>query len=85
MPNHIPERSCVICRKKTGKENLLKLVKTANGVMLEKDIKLLGRGAYVCKNEGCIAKAKKSNLLSKVFKCSVSESVYEELENELKR
>ena len=41
-----------MCRKKGNKSNFVKIVRNKNGdVSVEKDKKLDGRGAYVCKNE----------------------------------
>ncbi len=78
MTNHVPERTCIVCRKKGDKSNFVKFVKNKNGkVLMQKDVLLFGRGAYICNNETCLAKAKKSHVLSKVFKCNVSDDVFE--------
>ncbi len=83
MSKHIPERTCIVCRKKADKNNFLKLVKNAGGkISIERETKLEGRGAYICKNEQCILKARKTKALSRAFKTNVSEELYEELENE---
>ncbi len=48
-------RTCVVCKSKTGKENLYRFVRKASGGLLfDKDFKLPGRGAYLhlkCVNE----------------------------------
>ena len=83
MLGHKPERTCVVCRTKGDKSLFVKVVLNKNGeAMIERDKKLDGRGAYVCKNENCakICKSKKS--LNRVFKRNISEDVYEELLNE---
>ena len=42
-----PERTCIVCRKKSTKESFLKVVKNKNGeFFIERDVKLDGRGAY---------------------------------------
>ena len=52
-----PERTCVVCRKKGTKENFLKVVKNKNvEFLIEREVKLDGRGAYICKNSECIQK-----------------------------
>lgn len=85
MPKHIPERTCIVCRKKAEKENFIKIVKNKDGVIaVEKDKKLDGRGAYVCKNAECLNNLKKSKALCRVFKTLVSDEIYEELKNECK-
>ena len=51
---HVPLRSCVFCRKKTKKSELLRIVATKNTVEVDRTGKLSGRGAYVCIEGGCI-------------------------------
>src|SRR5581483_3249217 len=54
---HVPERSCVACRTKRPKAELLRVVRRPGSadVELEVDLKqrLPGRGAYVCREAGC--------------------------------
>ena len=45
---HVPQRTCVICRKKYDKRQLTRLVRTPEGVVIDPSGKLNGRGAYVC-------------------------------------
>lgn len=83
MPNHKPERTCIVCRKKGDKSNFFKIVKNKNGeVLIEKDKKLEGRGAYICKDEACIVKCGKTKALNRVFKCEIPQNVYEGIVNE---
>lgn len=63
------QRSCVICRKTSDKKGLLRLVCTADGkVLLDKDFKLPGRGAYIHAEVACVMKAEKSKVWQRVFK-----------------
>ena len=49
--SHIPRRTCVICRCKRPKNELLRLVKMPEGnVELDRSGRLNGRGAYICSN-----------------------------------
>ncbi len=85
MSKHIPERTCIVCRKKSDKENFVKIVKNKSGqIAIERDEKLDGRGAYICKSKECLMSARKSKALSRVFKTQIDEQIYGELENELK-
>lgn len=78
-----PERTCIACRTKGTKENFLKIVKNKNGAfMIEREVRLDGRGAYICKNDECIEKCKKTKALNRVFKTVVPAEIYEELKNE---
>jgi len=83
MPNHEPERTCIVCRTKGDKSKFLKIVKNKDGeVLIEKDKKLDGRGAYICKKQECLEKCGKTKALNRVFKCNVPENVYEGIANE---
>lgn len=61
---HVPERTCIVCRRKTRKGDLIRLVRVATGVV-EIDIggKLKGRGAYLCPFRDCWNVAVKSGRL----------------------
>ncbi len=50
-----PERTCIACRKKRPKEELIRLVLAgANEVTPDFEQILGGRGAYLCKNLECL-------------------------------
>ncbi|OAG27474.1 YlxR family protein [Thermodesulfatator autotrophicus] len=54
---HVPQRSCIICKKKTAKHKLLRLALDEKGrVVLDKEYKQPGRGAYLCPDDSCVAK-----------------------------
>ena len=46
-PKHIPQRTCVGCRKVLPKRSLLRLVRQPEGVLVDPTGKLAGRGAYL--------------------------------------
>jgi|WetSurMetagenome_2_1015567.scaffolds.fasta_scaffold229311_2 uncharacterized protein len=54
MPNlsshagHIPERSCVICKKKIDRSSLLKFVILSEQVIFDIKSQMMGRGYYIC-------------------------------------
>ena len=78
-----PERTCIACRTKGSKENFLKIVKNKNGsFLIEKDVRLDGRGAYICKSKECYAKCVKTKALNRAFKTNVPIEIYEELKDE---
>lgn len=77
---YIPTRTCVGCMKKSDPKNLFKVVRTKTGnVVLEQSEKAFGRGAYLCKNEKCIANAQKKSKLSRALKCEIESSIYDKL------
>ncbi|MFC1860824.1 RNase P modulator RnpM [Chloroflexota bacterium] len=52
---HIPQRTCVACRKVRPKRELIRLVRIAEGnVYLDSTGKIAGRGAYLCPSQGCL-------------------------------
>lgn len=80
----VPMRMCTGCREMKPKKELIRVVKTAeDGIKLDLTGKLNGRGAYICKNKECLAKAQKSNALSRAFETNVKGEVYIQLEKEL--
>ncbi len=85
MQNNKPERTCIVCRKKGDKSEFIKIVKNKSGdIAVETDKKLDGRGAYICKNEACLAKCVKTKALNRVFKTNIPQNIYEGIVNEWK-
>jgi uncharacterized protein len=52
-PKHVPQRTCIACRKVAGKRALLRLVRTEKGVEVDATGKLPGRGAYLHPYQNC--------------------------------
>jgi predicted RNA-binding protein YlxR (DUF448 family) len=50
---HIPERSCIACREKRTKRELIRLVCRAGVVEIDHKGKEAGRGAYLCPIREC--------------------------------
>ena len=44
---HKPQRMCVACRQSQDKKNLVRLVRTPEGVFVDETGKMPGRGAYL--------------------------------------
>jgi len=61
-PKHVPQRTCVGCREVLAKRDLLRLVRTPDGVWPDESGKLNGRGAYAHANQDCLRKAIKGGL-----------------------
>ena len=81
----IPERTCMACNKQMPKMELLRIVKSKDGVIdIDLTGKKNGRGAYICKNENCLNKLIKSKRLEKIFEMPVSAQVYENIRGILK-
>ena len=81
----IPERRCVGCQGTFEKRELLRVVRSPDGVIsIDFTGKKSGRGAYLCKSEACLKKAKKSGILKRALECEISEEIYAELEKEIR-
>lgn len=78
----IPLRRCLGCFESKPKNELCRVVKTADGeIILDKTGKKNGRGAYICCNRECLEKATKAKRLEKEFDVKISENIYTELRN----
>jgi len=54
ISKHIPQRTCVACRKVKTKRELIRLVRISNGnVEIDLSGKKAGRGAYLCQSPEC--------------------------------
>jgi len=80
----IPMRTCCGCGKSRPKKELIRIVKSPDGVIaLDFTGKKSGRGAYICPETECLKSARKNRRLEKSFSCAVSNEIYEVMENEL--
>ena len=73
----IPMRMCTGCMEMKPKKELIRVVKNNEGVVtLDPTGKKPGRGAYVCRNLGCLEKAVKSKRLNKNLETNIDETIY---------
>ncbi|MDE2748935.1 MAG: YlxR family protein [Chloroflexota bacterium] len=70
---HRPQRSCAVCRRKTDKRALTRLVFTAERLRVDPSGKLSGRGAYLCDNADCWMLAAARPVVSKALRRELSE------------
>lgn len=80
----IPERMCVVCRQMKPKTELIRIVNTDSGVVVDKTGKINGRGVYLCTCKQCISKALTSKGFVKQHGFSL-ESVADILENSIEQ
>jgi predicted RNA-binding protein YlxR (DUF448 family) len=70
---HIPERTCVACRRTTAKRELVRIVRTPQGtVEIDPTGKTSGRGAYLCKGRQCWQLALKKERLDYALKAKLT-------------
>ena len=66
---HVPQRSCVICRTKTSKGELVRVVLTPDGeCAVDETGKQAGRGAYLCRREQCWERALSTGRLANALR-----------------
>ena len=81
----IPQRMCVVTRKKTDKKDLLRIVKDKDGnISVDETGKKNGKGAYITKNLDVLNDAKKNKVLERVFETSNLDNIYDEIQNIIK-
>lgn len=83
IKKNIPLRMCAVTREMLPKSELIRLVKTDNGILIDNTKKISGRGVYLKKSLDILEIAKKKKVLNRAFKCNVDDSIYKKLEEEL--
>jgi len=61
---HIPQRTCIGCREVLPKRNLIRVVRTSDGIQVDLTGKAAGRGAYLHDDPLCWQKGLKGALAS---------------------
>ncbi len=80
----IPERKCLGCGESKPKMTLARVVRCPDGtVSLDLTGKKSGRGAYVCRNVGCLKKCRKRRAIERSLEVEIPDEVYDAIEKEL--
>ena len=67
-----------------SKQETIRVIRTSEGeFLLDATGRKNGRGAYLCPNSDCLAKAVKNKGLERSFKQAIPKEVYEALEKEM--
>ena len=79
---NIPQRTCSVCRMQKNKSELLRVVKNKDNIIkVDQTGKQSGRGAYICYDMECLAKAQKSKRLEKALEIKIEDEIYEQMTN----
>ena len=83
----LPLRSCIACRKKQEKAQLIRIVSTEDKkAIFDKTQKMNARGIYICKNIECLKKIQKGIEKNKVkLKIPVTQESFRNLIENLMR
>ena len=80
----IPARQCIGCMTSRPKKELVRVVRAPSGeISIDPVGKKPGRGAYLCPDPACLAKAKKKKALERCFEQPVPAEVYDALAAQL--
>ena len=83
-PKKIPMRMCVGCREMKPKRELIRVVRSPEGVVsMDPGGKKPGRGAYVCRQEACLTRAIRQRQLERQLEVQLTPEVSEALQYEL--
>jgi uncharacterized protein len=53
-PDHVPTRTCAVCRTQRPKREMVRVVRTADGTVVRDDTgRQAGRGTYICQQPDC--------------------------------
>ncbi|HVA24663.1 MAG TPA: YlxR family protein [Chloroflexota bacterium] len=76
-----PERTCVGCRTKRPKRELVRIVWAADSlaVQLDEGQRMPGRGAYVCREQRCLAAGITKRGLDRTLRIKVPAAARQEL------
>lgn len=77
----VPLRKCIGCNISKPKNELIRIVKNDEGILIDKTSKLNGRGAYICNSLECFEKMVKTKSLERTFEQKIEQEVLETLTN----
>ena len=78
---YYPKRMCIACRERKVKDNLIKIVKVSDELVIANTHTEGSRGLYICKDINCINLAIKKKVLNRVLKKEIDVSFYEKLKD----
>jgi predicted RNA-binding protein YlxR (DUF448 family) len=64
---------CAVCREHGGKRTLARVVRTAEGVVVDPTGKMNGRGAYLCDKASCWQRALTGDVLARALRTTLTE------------
>ena len=84
MAKKVPMRRCVGCNTMKNKKEMIRILKSSeDNIFLDVTGRGNGRGAYLCLNDDCFIKARKSKGFERSFKMRIGDEIYGRLAEEL--
>ena len=81
----IPLRKCAGCNERKPKKDLVRILRTENGIIIDLTGKQNGRGAYLCHNNVCLEHARKTKSIERALKEAVPDEIYDQLNEEFQK
>lgn len=79
-----PLRTCVGCHEKKEKKEMIRVVRTPDlKIVLDDTGKAPGRGAYICRQDGCFKKAIQNKALTRALQMEIDDDILVELSNQV--
>ena len=79
-----PIRSCIGCGRKDHPKKFIRLTIDKNcDIVIDKEFKMGGRGAYLCPDISCLKKALKRNKISKSLKVDLKDEMIEKISKKI--
>ncbi len=80
ISKHTPQRTCVSCRGVKAKQELIRLVRVADGsVAVDSGGRKAGRGAYLCRAPECWGVGMRGSQLERVLRTTLTQGNREQL------
>ena len=78
-----PERSCVGCRERAAKAELVRVARTPAGVRVDPNGAAPGRGAYVHRDPACVAAALRTGAFASALRTGLAEEELARLKDQI--
>ena len=76
-------RTCVVTKEKLPKKELLRIVKTDSGIIVDETGKVNGHGCYIKKELEVVEMAKSKHILDRILEMTIPDEVYEEIKTKI--
>jgi predicted RNA-binding protein YlxR (DUF448 family) len=86
MISKIPIRTCVGCKSKKAKKDLIRIVRGQEGsLLIDQAYNQPGRGAYLCPDKQCLALTARHRAFDKAFHAAIPAESYEQFQIEFEK
>jgi len=80
----VPKRLCIGCGERKDQADLLRIVRTENGLRLDTGRRSDGRGAWICKDPACADRMVKRKALDRTFRSHFADDTYCRIREEMR-